>query len=161
MTENRIIVDDLADQYRRAYKMLHVVIDSIPTDKWITGITDSCVPARIAYHAVEALDFFFSGKTASDFTWGHRFNGSWEDLPGESLPTKEEMVAYVKETEARVGEFFENTTDGELLKPFELYDWSGTTRLGQLVYALRHTMHHQGELAVLQLHAGVEGDSWS
>jgi hypothetical protein len=161
MAINRVIVDDLADQYARAYKMLYAVIDNIPADKWTSGLTEMCIPARIAYHIVDGLDFFFSDKPPSDFPWGHRFTGSWADLPEESLPTKEEMVTYLNETEEIVVGYFQAATDDQLLDAFDLYGWSGTTKLGQLVYALRHTMHHQGELAALQLFSGVEGDSWS
>jgi hypothetical protein len=161
MAKNRVIVDDLADQYARAYKMLYTVIDNIPTDKWTSGLTEACIPARIAYHTIEGLDFFLSDKPPSDFPWGQQFNGSWEDLPEQSLPTKEEIVTYLKETQERVVDYFQAATDDVLLEAFDLYGWSGTTKLGQLVYALRHTMHHQGELAALQLYSGVEGDSWS
>ena len=160
MTGNRIMVEDLADQYRRAYEMLYAVVDKIPADKWTSGLTEGCVPARIAYHAVEALDFFFCGKPDSEYSWGHKFGGSWADLPPERLPTKEELLAYAQETEARAGEFLGEMDDENLSAPFQLYDWAGKTKLGQLVYALRHTMHHQGELAALQLYHGVEGDSW-
>jgi hypothetical protein len=51
--------------------------------------------------------------------------------------------------------------DRDLSTPFGLYDWAGKTKLGQMIYALRHTMHHQGELAALQVYSGVEGDSWT
>lgn len=156
----RTLVDDLVGQYRRAYEMLYAVLDKIPQDKWTSGITEACIPARIAYHIVEGMDFFFSGKPGSDFPWGHRFGGHWSELPLESLPTKEALLAYAHEIELKGGEFLRSLDDDDLAAPFQLYTWSSKTRLGHLIYALRHTMHHQGELAALQVFFGVEGDSW-
>ena len=37
---------------------------------------------------------------------------------------------------------------------------SGATLLGHYVYALRHTMHHHGELAALAVHHTGDGGSW-
>ena len=160
MTGNRMMVDEVVEQYRRAYEMLYAVVDKIPADRWTSGLTEACVPARIAYHTVESLDFYFSGKPGSEFQFGHKFGGYWADLPPERLPTKEELLAYAQETEVKVGEFLGEMDDENLSAPIKLYDWVGKTKLGHLVYALRHTMHHQGELAALQVYSGVEGDSW-
>ena len=56
--------------------------------------------------------------------------------------------------------------DERLADPFEAYPWSGSTRLGHYVYAQRHTMHHQGGLAVLAAvilgaPAAEAGPGWS
>jgi hypothetical protein len=69
-------------------------------------------------------------------------------------------LAYAHETEEKVGEFLGGMEDKDLSAPFPLFDWAGKTKLGHLIYSLRHTMHHQGELAALQVYSGVEGDSW-
>jgi len=50
--------------------------------------------------------------------------------------------------------------DEDLSMPIKVNDGSGATQLGYYIYALRHTMHHQGELAVLSIYNGNEGGSW-
>ena len=42
-----------------------------------------------------------------------------------------------------------------------LHDGSAATLLGHYVYALRHTMHHHGELATLATYHGLPGGSWA
>lgn len=160
MSESRIIRDDLLDQFNRSINMLYAVFDNIPSEKWTSGITETRVTSMIAYHVVETLDFYFSGKTDDQFQWGYRFRGPWWETPRENLPTKEEIVTYLREVEARVKEFFKGKDDDALLEDFKLYGWSGETMLGHLVYALRHAMHHQGELTAFQLYFGVGRDTW-
>jgi hypothetical protein len=71
-----------------------------------------------------------------------------------------ELLVYLDEITARIEERFKALEDTQLDAPFELYDWSGKTLLGHYVYALRHTMHHQGALTVLSKHHGHESESW-
>ena len=154
------IRNGLLDQFDRSLDMLREVIENIPSEKWLTGFSETFVPAMIAYHTVESLDFYFSNKTEEEFKWGYRFRGPWwETRPGD-WPTKEEVATYLEEVAEKIGMFFESTTDDELVKRFDLYDRSGRTVLTHLVYALRHTMHHQGQLVALQSHFGIKKETW-
>jgi hypothetical protein len=47
-----------------------------------------------------------------------------------------------------------------LSQPFPIADGSGATWLGHYVYALRHTMHHEGELAAISVRMGNAGGVW-
>ena len=70
------------------------------------------------------------------------------------------MLEYLDEVKGAIEEAFASLDDEKLSTPFELYAWSGSTLLGHYVYALRHTMHHQGALTVLATHHGHERESW-
>jgi len=150
----------LLDQFNRSLDILREVIENIPSEKWLTGFSEMFVPAMIAYHTVESLDFYFSRKREEEFKWGYRFGGPWWETGPEDWPTKEEVVTYLEEVAEKIRIFFESTTDDELVKRFDLYDWSGGTVLTHLVYALRHTMHHQGQLVALQSHFGIKKETW-
>lgn len=158
MSKNGPIRDDLADQFGRALKMLRATIRNIPSEHWVNGGKEMFIPAVIAFHAVESIDFYFSGS--AQFEWGKRFRGPWWKIAREALPTKDEMLVYLEEMEEKVTGYFADCDDDDLLKAFDLYDWSGSTWLGHFIYAIRHTMHHQGQLAALQMEFGVEGDTW-
>ncbi len=152
--------DGLLDQFDRSLDMLREVIENIPAEKWLTGFSKTFVPAMIAYHAVESLDFYFSGETEDEFRWGYRFRGPWWETEPEEWPTKEETIAYLDEVAEKVKAYFEGTTDADLAEGFDLYEWSGGMVLAHLVYALRHTMHHQGQLVALQAYFGIEEETW-
>ncbi len=160
MENTRIICRGLLDQFDRSLDMLREVIGNIPPEKWLTGFSETFVPAVIAYHTLESLDFYFSGKTDDEFEWGHRFRGPWWETGPEDWPTKEECAAYLEEVAGKVRAFFESATDDDLVKGFDLYEWSGGTVLSHLIYALRHTMHHQGQLVALQSHFGIRKETW-
>ena len=156
----RAAVDDLADQYRRACRMLYAEVDRFGGPQWASGISFHLTPARLAMHIFDCLDYYFSGQTGDQYRWGHRFGGGWWELPVDRLPDKAAVLAYGREIESRILAELAGLDDGDLSRSCEVDPESGATLLGHYVYAIRHTMHHHGELAALSVHHGNEGGSW-
>ena len=77
----------------------------------------------------------------------------------EKYPTRAQLLAYARELETRVEKEFAALNDEDLLKPFSCDD-SATTWLGHYIYAVRHTIHRYGQMAVLLAEQGIEGGSW-
>jgi hypothetical protein len=158
---SKVLTRDLLNQYERAIAMVRFTVEEFDDEQWLVGISWFQTPARLGYHIVETLDFYFSGKrNGKEFQYGHRFGGPWWELEDEKLPGKDAVLEYLSEMEAKIKETFESLDDEDLVAPFTLYDWSGKTVMGHHVYALRHTMHHQGALTVLATHHGLENESW-
>ena len=156
-----VITDDLLDQFQKAISMVRFTIEEFDDEQWLSGISWFQTPARVGYHVVESLDFYFSGKRdGREFEYGYRFGEPWWEASDEQLPKKAALIEYLDEIKESIEETFKSLADEKLEAPFELYDWSGKTRLGHYVYALRHTMHHHGALTVLATRHGHENESW-
>ena len=153
-------INDLVNQYRRSLNMLYTEVERFDGEQWVTGISFFQVPVKQAMHIVDCLDYYFSGKTGDQYKWGHRFGGGWWELADSQLPDKATLLEYARELEERIIGELTALDDKDLSKPFEIADGSGKTMLGHYVYALRHSMHHHGELAALSVHHGNEGGSW-
>jgi len=153
---------DLHDQFKRAISMLRFTIELFTPEEYLAGLDYFDTPARLAWHVVESLDFYFSGKARGrDFGFGHRFGGTphWK-LPDEAMPSRADLLPYLDEVEARIDSAFSDLTDASLSAPFDLYDWSGRTILGHYIYAIRHTMEHHGQLCVIATRYGHAEESW-
>jgi len=153
-------VNDLLDQFQRTFRMLYEEIDRFDDKQWTAGLDSFLVLVKVAMHIVDCLDYYFSGKTGAEYPWGYRFGGGWWELPIEKLPGKSEVLAYAWEIEARIINQFKALDDLDLLKPALIKDDAAETTLGRLVYALRHTVHHHGELSALAVYHGLQGGSW-
>jgi len=158
---SKAAVNDLVDQYQRAFQMLYSTLEEFDAEQWTTGISFFQVPVKLAMHVVDTLDYYFSGKTQEQYVWGHHFNGGWWELSDDQLPSKAAVLAYTKEIQARAVAELSSLEDEDLSRPFEIDDGSGDTLLGHYIYALRHTMHHQGALGVLSIHQGNDGGDWA
>jgi uncharacterized damage-inducible protein DinB len=154
------IVNDLTDQFQRAFNMLYSEMERFDDVQWVTGISFFQVPVKQAMHIVDCLDFYFAGIPPKQYQWGHKFGGGWWELEDDQLPDQAALLEYTQEIEARVMDELASLQDEDFSRPYRLADWSGKTMLGHYVYALRHTMHHHGQLSALAVHHGNEGGSW-
>ena len=158
---NTTVTLDLLDQWHRTLAMVRSTIELFDDAQWRAGLNWFHTPARVAYHLVESLDVYFVvARDGRELVRGARFGGTWSELSDEDLPAQDEILAYLDEIQARMEAEFAALDDERLAAPFDVYPWSGSTRLGHYVYAQRHTMHHQGGLAVLAAHHGHGEDNW-
>jgi hypothetical protein len=140
--------------------MLESTIEEFDDQQWITGFSILQVPVKLAIHILDTLDYYFCGKPSDQYTWGHRFGGGWWELKDDQLPSKTAVLDYAREIAQRIFSELRAKQDSDLFHPFEIDD-SGATLLGHYVYALRHTMHHQGQLSCLSIQQGNEGGDWA
>jgi len=157
---SRNAVNDLIDQYQRSFKMLSMEIRRFDDQEWLKGLVFFQVPVKIAMHIVDCLDYYFSDKDGDHYKWGYRFGGGYWELLDERLPDRENLLVYSKEIENRVITELSSLNDEDLFSPVKIKDGSGETQIGHYIYALRHTMHHHGELATLNVFLGNEGGVW-
>lgn len=157
---NKTVVNDLVDQYQRAFRMLYTTLEEFSEQQWLTGISFFIIPVRLSLHIVDTLDYYFSGRMPEAYVWGYRFGGGWWELGQDQLPAKAAVVDYLREVEARAVAELTALEDADLSRPYEIDD-SGDTYLGHYIYALRHTMHHQGQLSALSIQHGNEGGDWA
>ncbi len=89
-----------------------------------------------------------------------RFGGGWWELADDRPPGQAQVLAYAGELEARIEQEMSGLEDAALAEPFVQEEGPKQTRLGHYVYALRHMVHHHGQLAALGVFHGLEGGAW-
>ena len=151
----------LLNNCENAIALVAETIRQFDQEQWLSGIEFFQVPAKIAYHIVDCLDFYFREDPGAEYEWGHRFGGGWWKLSDEEQPGPEDLLTYLKEIEGRIAGHLGSLSDEDLTTPFDEARQHGETRLGHYVYALRHTMHHHGALSLLSLYHGNEEGSWA
>jgi hypothetical protein len=160
---SKAMVNDLIDQYQRSFKMLIEEISRFDDRQWLTGLADPDhfqVPVVLAMHIYDCLDFYFRGKSGDEYRWGHRFGGGYWELPLEKLPSTALVLVYAQELETRINAELSALEDADLGQSALVPDEPNLTRLGHYIYALRHTIHHEGELASLNVFNGNQGGVW-
>jgi hypothetical protein len=152
----RVLCDQIVTQLDKAIELTRRNILAFSEDNWLKGVSEFEVPAKVAYHIVDALDYYFREDRGAKYVWGHRFGGSWRQLPPDRLPSISQIAEYLDETRERIHGYFENTDDAFLEKPHARQG----SELGYAIYAIRHTMHHQGALNVLAIYHKTGFDDW-
>jgi hypothetical protein len=77
----------------------------------------------------------------------------------EELPSRDDVLACMNELEAKTDRWLsEMDFDAENLT----FDWAGKTKLGVVIFLLRHSVYHIGELGSLLVQSknGEVEDNW-
>jgi hypothetical protein len=152
------ITSELIEQYDRAWAMLRATIERITDERWRSGDAPGLVPARWALHAIETVAFYMR-PTPDGFRWNARF-GVDSDAPADRLPSRADVLAYLEEVRADARATLERMSDSDLLEATNAFPWTGSTILGRMLYTLRHTMTHQGELSMILRFQGADETEW-
>ncbi len=144
----------LADQFMRAFSMLRGAIEAFPAEQWRHGDTLYQRPAGLALHALESTLGYCARKPGQAPAGP---DTSWEDKDSSKLPSQEQMLSYLQQTEQAVAGFL---ADADLSATEDLFPWTGSSLLSRAAYMLRHTQHHLAEMC-LELHRrGIKAPDW-
>lgn len=156
---SKSLTQDMANQYTRTFGMLEREIRRFSPDQWRKGFSLFQTPAVQAMHLYDCLDFYFCDNPES-YMWGHHFKGGWWELPVEAWPDQEGVLDYARQLQARILAHLSSLTYADLSKPAPTEENPDQTYLGELIYALRHTVHHHGQLAALAVWHTGDGGEW-
>lgn len=155
---SKVIVNALKKSFKNTMGLIRDTINNADDEKWRKGYTDFLAPAKVAYHNIECLDFYFRPDGMEKFVWGNRFGKPYWELSNAEQPTQAELLAYLDEINERIFAHFDALDDEMLYEPFP--NNPDNTRIEEYLYALRHTDHHQGSLAALADILGIPSADW-
>ena len=154
------LIQDLLLQYFHTFRIITEEINRFSEEEWKVGISFFQVPVKQAMHLLDCLDFYFSDNGPDEYKWGYRFGGGWWEIPEDNLPDKKDILDYAGEIKEKIVSQLSTLDDSALSETSPIqYEWV-KTRLGLYIYALRHTLHHHGQLSALAVHHSHQGGSW-
>lgn len=143
-------------QFASAHKMLRDAVTNFPPEEWRKARHDFLVPARLAFHVVQATDFHLDGNPDA-FDWD-RFGINWEETPAAVLLDQPQLLAYMDEVEAKL----DATLQQLAVSGLSASDYAGRfpTALDHLLYTLRHVQHHTGQINAELKRRGLNPSKW-
>jgi hypothetical protein len=147
----------LREQYGAGLAMLRQAVERCPEDVWTSGVHPRTF-WRIAYHAAFYTHLYL-GRTEEDFRpWSkHRDCASlWEDPPEEAPFSRSEMLEYVDEIQARLGELIQALDLEAESTGFSWYP--NMTKLSHQILNVRHLQGHVGQLSEILMARGLDVD---
>ncbi len=155
------ISDSLQRQFERVWESLREAIGNCPDRQWKKGDPAVRIPVRQACHMIGAVEMYAGEKR---FAWDRRFGrpvGDFSsDLPAADLPGKDETLEYLDEMRAHTQTWLGKMSDEKLLSPQRSNRHTGDTYLERVVYMLRHSQHHRGEMNAELRRRGLAPANW-
>jgi uncharacterized damage-inducible protein DinB len=160
MKKERTIVKAIEEQFRRTFAMWKEEVKNIPADEWRKGKIDYLIPSRHLCHMAVTADYYVGDALADEYDWNSLFGGDWEAMCPEDLPNKKKALEKLGEIEKIVNGRLAKPADKDLYVNEKQSPWTGKTLASKLMYLLRHTQHHLGELHAELRHRGIERAKW-
>ena len=150
-------IGSIKQQLGMALELTRRAIDCFDEKTWKSGLSFFEVPVKVACHTLQCLQYYFRDDPAAEYGQVPlRFGKDWWELTDDQQPTQQMVLDFYEDTRSRVMSYLEGLSESDLGRPFPA---TGTI-LGNIMYALSHTVHHQGGLNVLAVHHGIDVELW-
>jgi hypothetical protein len=157
---SRALASVLKEQWDRVWDMWEAMIRAIPEDEWHRGEVDYLIPARHLVHVLACEDAFLEEVPLDQVDDFRLFEVREWRTPPEKLVGREEALIKLAQVRTAVAGKLEALDDAALLQAESVHLWAGATRLGKLLYVLRHSQHHLGEVNAELCRRGISAASW-
>ena len=158
--ETIALVSILKAQWARVWDMWKEMLSTIPDGEWSRGDIDYLVPARQLIHSLVCADVFTADIPLDQYDPARMFGGTSWGMSSGGLPSKETALEKLTAVRAAVEERLAKLDDAALLEPEKPHPWAGQTRMCKMLYVLRHTQHHLGEVTAELSRRGIRVAAW-
>lgn len=150
-----MIVQDFRMQFTQTWRILEELVRAFDDESWKQAGCGYVTPARVAYHILLGIEYY----TGSETTWRGGLGVDWTTMSPEALPSQTEVLRMAAALKLHVVAWLSSL---DLEEAEEAFPWTGRTRSGVLLFLLRHTMYHIGEMNALLyvLRHGEVDDYW-
>jgi hypothetical protein len=157
---DNIVTLTLIDHFNRTWEELKQAVKKTPAIEWVKGKSDYLIPARLAYHILFVTDMYTTDMGYEEYKPHRKYKLDWEATPADQLPTQEEIINLIDETAQTAVQWLNDLGEAGLLQEEKQYPWTGTCKLGRVIYTLRHNQWHIAEMNTLLRERGLESGDW-
>jgi hypothetical protein len=150
---------ELINQFEHTWRIFGRLVKDFDDDAWIHAGRGTSTPARTAFHILKGVKFYIEDSSTIIFDSGKSYEVNWETVSEEDLPSQNDISACI---EGFKGKTVEWLNEMDLIAVNQSFKWAGKTKLGVVLFLLRHSLYHIGELSSLlnESRHGDAEDNW-
>lgn len=134
--------------------------ERMPDANWADPDDHRYTPVRLVYHLLMAAErYTYTGDPEEYLKAPRQFSKDWVQAPVSELISRGAALAELRDMRSRT-EAWLNASNSSLTASPPKWPWTGKTLLGQALYFLRHTQHHQAELNRVLRQLGLQPVKW-
>jgi hypothetical protein len=151
--------NEFISQYAHTWRIFEGIVKDFDKDTWVHAGCGTNTPARKAFHLLKSVKYYIEDSPAILFASGKSFESNWETVQEEDLPSQSDILACIAELRVKTEEWL---SEIDLHSENKTFGWAGKTKLGVVLFLLRHNLYHIGELSSLlnESKNGKAEDNW-
>ncbi len=141
-----IVKSEFIPQYAHAWRVFERLVVDFDAEAWLQAGRDANTPVRLSWHILQSVKSYLADTSALQFASGKSFARDWVQVTESQLPSQADILACLLEMQSRTEKWL---AELDTSAANEAFPWAGETQLGVVIFLLRHTMYHLGELSSL------------
>jgi len=149
-----MIKTEFLKQYEHTWNVFKRLVNDFDSSAWMFTGRGTTTPARLSFHILKAVKYYLEDQSEIYFASGKPFNNNSENAPEEDLPSQNDIMISIREFRKKTEKWLDEM---EFCAENKSFEWAGETKLGVVIFLLRHSLYHIGELSSL-LNESKNGD---
>ena len=138
--------NELIKQYEHTWRVFDALVREFDHDSWIHTGRGTTTPARIAFHILKGAKYYLEDSSTIVLASGKSFESNWETVKEEDLPSQNDITVCLDIFRDKTNQWL---SEMDLDAENRSFPWAGETKLGVVLFLLRHSLYHIGELSSL------------
>jgi uncharacterized damage-inducible protein DinB len=149
-----MIKTEFLQQYEHTWRVFERLVKDFDSRTWKSTGRGATTPVRLSLHILQATKYYLEDSSNYQFASGKSFEINSETTQDDNLPSQKDILIAIdnfrEKTEKWLSEMDFNAENMS-------FGWAGETKLGVVIFLLRHSLYHIGELSSL-LNESKNGD---
>ena len=137
---------ELIVQYAHIWRVFERLVNDFDDASWHCTGRKATTPARLSFHILKATKYYLEDTSAITFASGKHFDENCASANVEALPSRSDVILCIRELARKTESWI---SDMDLYSINQAFEWAGKTKLGVVIFLLKHNVYHLGELSSL------------
>jgi hypothetical protein len=137
---------ELISQYSHIWRVFERLVNDFDDAAWVYTGRKATTPVRLSFHILKATKYYLEDTSTIEFASGKSFDINCETANEEALPSRSDVLNCIQEFAEKTENWLAEMDINSVNKAFE---WAGKTKLGVVIFLLKHSVYHLGELSSL------------
>ncbi len=138
--------NEFVRQYAHTWRVFARLVNDFTDEAWLHTGRKTITPVRLSFHILGAMKYYLEDQSEIEFVSGKAFDVDSAAAEEDDLPSREDILDSIEYFSTKTEEWL---TEIDYLSSNETFPWAGETKLGVVLFLLRHSLYHLGELSSL------------
>jgi hypothetical protein len=138
--------NEFISQYAHTWRVFARLVADFDDQAWLHTGRDATTPARLSFHILKSTKYYLEDLSDIKFESGKSFEMNGQTAAKDELPSRNDILHAIAEF-SRKTETWLNGID--YTSENDVFPWAGKTKLAVVIFLLRHSLYHLGELSSL------------
>jgi hypothetical protein len=138
--------NEFISQYSHTWRVFTRLVNDFDDAAWIDTGRNATIPVRLSFHILKATKYYIEDRSDIKFASGKAFDVNCETANEDELPSRQDILNCIDYFSRKTEKWL---TEIDYMSTNEAFPWAGKTKLAVVIFLMRHSLYHLGELSSL------------